>query len=181
MSGPVPSADGAAAPVQAEKICCAYPFGLHVRRLLSQTQEPGAFVDLLMHKGLYADAVRFVGHWLPERDGVWWASLCTWHMGRGRLRPDEHEALGAAVHWVWKPSPERQDTARAAAARIGFGNAAAGAARAASLAASGLSGRAVAGAVLFAVQGSPPTERARLTQQFLLLGRNIARGKMRWK
>ena len=156
---------------------------------MAKESDPATFLNLLIERKQYADAVRVLAHLLPEREAVWWACLCTWHAVGPRLTAREHTALGAAVYWVHDPSTANQKRAAAGAEPAERRNAAARVARAASeavyppgsnAAAARRAAGSVATSVRWAVFRSPPDERERLYRQYLRLGNEIAAGGMRW-
>lgn len=87
------------------------------RALLDGDPSPRVFVERLIEKGLFSDAIRFMAHALPPREAVWWGCLCLWRAvdrRADRLPPPECEALRRAVLWVLEPGEETRRAAEKA-------------------------------------------------------------------
>lgn len=147
-------------------------------------------LDCLMKHTLYIDAVRFLAHCLPKREAVWWACLCA----RDALPPEPPAPLVAAIQaaesWVMAPTEEKRRAAMAQAEAAGYRTPASWAAVAAfwsggSMAppgapvvppGDGLTGAAVAGAVLLAAVQTEPEKAPEKHRRFLEYGIDIADG-----
>ncbi|KAA0256541.1 hypothetical protein FBQ97_09505 [Acidobacteria bacterium ACD] len=89
------------------------------------------YVDRLVAEHHYNDAVTFVAHWLPKRDGVFWACLAT-RQSMGEETPrKERAALEAAERWLEKLDEPSRRACEAAAQALDHTGAAAMAANAA--------------------------------------------------
>jgi hypothetical protein len=176
----------------AAEICRDLDLQDPARRLLSPDLTPRQFFERLVEQQEYADAVRFLAHALPKRLAVWWGCLCVWHVYR--LEPPESvaAALDAALAWVLDPSEEHRRAAEAPAMVAELKSPAGCLAMAACWSGGSmappdlpvvptppdLTARLVGGAVLLAAAQRAPRLDA-FYQQFLALGRDVARGKNR--
>jgi hypothetical protein len=130
---------------------------------------PGEYVALLVEKGLFADAVRFLAHALPKREAVWWAWVCARRAAGDTPPPKIGAALAASEKWIAQPNEDRRRAAMAAAEAAGF-NTPAGCAALAAFFSGGslappnapvvppgehLTAKAVAGAVIMAAVSDP--------------------------
>lgn len=75
--------------------------------LLNDEQKPEEFLNALMEKELYNDAVTFLAHSLPVREAVWWACVCS------RYFVEDSDvkyqlALNAAETWVYEPNEQNR-------------------------------------------------------------------------
>lgn len=83
--------------------------------LLRPGMAPGQFLDALVQKGHYPDAVRFLAHGLPRREAVWWACLAARGSLSQKTPPAALQALKAAEAWAVQPTEEHRWAAHAAA------------------------------------------------------------------
>src|ERR1700751_2754793 len=71
--------------------------------LLHPELQPPDYINLLVEKNLFADAVRFLAHALPKREAVWWGWVCA-----RRADPDPtpvtKAALAATEAWIAQPT-----------------------------------------------------------------------------
>ncbi len=98
----------------AKEICVRFKLDPEAEKLLKDGQTPRQFLELLIEKGLYLDAIRFLAFALPCREVVGWACLCV----RYALGQDPTKITGAqlaAEAWVAEPSEEHRRAALAAA------------------------------------------------------------------
>jgi hypothetical protein len=70
---------------------------------------------VLMENKKYVDAIHFMAHALPMREGIWWGCLCMQHACGDGLNPPERAAATAAVQWVMQPTEENRRAAKAPA------------------------------------------------------------------
>ena len=103
----------------ATEICAGFNVGAQAERLLEDDMSAGKFVDALVEKNKFSDAIDFMAHALPAREGIWWGCLCMRHALGDNLTPPDREAATAAVHWVIDPNEQTQAAARASAAACG--------------------------------------------------------------
>ena len=75
------------------------------------------FLDALIGKQHFLDAVRFLAHALPKREAVWWACVCARQVADGKEPAPVKAALAAAEKWVADPSEDNRATAMPAARR----------------------------------------------------------------
>src|SRR3546814_12691022 len=78
---------------------------------------PDAFLKALMERGLRMDAVRFLAHALPKREGTWWACIAAREAADADGRLEYRAALEAAEKWVMKPLDESRREAMERAQR----------------------------------------------------------------
>ena len=50
--------------------------GDDAKAVLVPAHGPRQYVQALLDQALHADAVRFLAHALPKREGIWWAWVC---------------------------------------------------------------------------------------------------------
>jgi hypothetical protein len=167
-----------------------FPLGVEAKKLLRDGLTPRQYLDGLLEKQLYLDAVRFLAHALPKREGFWWACLCA----RGAPAP-QAAALQAAERWVADPSEANRRAAQEAAEAAGVGTPAGCAAMAAfwsggSMAPPNvpavppgetLTAHGVAGAVLLSAVLTEPEKAADKQRKFLAQGVEVLGGGNRWK
>ncbi len=63
-----------------------------------------AVVQQLVTGAQYAEAVRFVAHALPRREGVWWAWVTAKRAAGATPAPPAKAALEATERWIAQPS-----------------------------------------------------------------------------
>ena len=157
---------------------------------LDPALDASSSIDVLMKGGLLMDAVRLLAHALPKREAVWWACLCTRDMLPADAEPAIAAAVQAAEGWVIAPSEEKRREAMTRAEAAGFRAPASWAAVAAfwsggSMAppnapvvppGDGLTGAAVAGAILLAAVQTEPEKAPEKYRRFLDCGIDIADG-----
>ncbi len=178
----------------AAEICRHVPLSEAAAKLLRPDMQARPFLDLLIEKQHYADAVRFLAHMMTKREAIWWACLC--------IRPDKGavvSAAAAAAHqpaeaWVADPTDAKRRAAHAAAEAAGIGPPVKLTCEAAFFsegsmgpaeykevpAPEGLSATTAANAVILAAVAEPAKMAAKY-RQFLALGHDVAAGKNRWK
>jgi len=174
----------------AAEICKHFPLGDEARGMLREGLAPRQYLDLLLGKELFVDAVRFLAHALPKREAVWWACLCARAVADPKPAAAETAALQTAEKWIADPSEEHRRPAWPAAEAAELGTPAGCAAAAAfwsggSLAppeaplvppAETLTGAAVAGAVCLAAVQREPEHAPDKYRLFIAQGLDIARG-----
>ncbi len=92
--------------------------------LMRAELHPQEYVALLMDKTLFADAVRFMAHALPKREGVWWAWTCARRVSGAQSPLTIEAALKACEKWIAQPNEENRRAAMAAAEKAKFSTAA---------------------------------------------------------
>lgn len=164
----------------APEICLRYDAPADVRALLRNGMGPGELLDALAAKKQYANAIEFLAHALPAREGIWWGGLCMQHACGEALTPQERAAGIAAVRWVIQPTEENRVAAKAPADATGVLSPAGLLAFAAN---GGLApgpnapAKTVAMAVKLATLKSPPTGIVEVQRLYLELGVGVAEGK----
>lgn len=175
---------------RAAAICQDIDLDPQAVKCLESDPAPVDFLNTLLEKQLYPDALRFLARALPKREATWWACICT----RGMITPDTPPAilaaLEAAEQWVYKPTEANRRLADAAARATSFDGPAAWAAMAAfwsegSMApedapvvppADNLTAKAVTGAVMLAAVIEQPERVQDKYRFFLEQGVDIANG-----
>jgi hypothetical protein len=98
------------APTAAE-ICARFPISDEAKPLLDAKVAPSAYLDRLVERQLFPDAMRFLAHALPKREAVWWACVCARDTLPPGTPPAVSAALQAAESWVYQPSEENRRAA----------------------------------------------------------------------
>jgi hypothetical protein len=154
---------------------------LEAQILMADHSTPASFVQSLVQRRLYADALHFLCSWLPPREGAWWGCLCVWHVSRPALPEPARPAYQATVHWVQNPTEQhRQATARAAEAADAVNHPAVRLATAAALTDPTRAGNLLLSALLVAAARHRPLDATVTQREFVELGLEIAAGKNRW-
>ena len=151
-------------------------------------QTPREFLDALLAREKYGDAIKFLAAALPMRQAVWWGCLCL-QLARGsEMSAAEKAAVRAAARWALEPS----EINRLEAVRwIVKKNPAGYLAQAVSWTGGSLSkpglpvvppgpqlpARALSGALLLAAVRCPPEKIKERFRHFLVLGIGLARKK----
>lgn len=164
--------------------------------LLTQGMTPSAFLQQLLEKEHYTDAIRMMARQLSRRQAIWWGCLCLEHDRGADLTESESAILCASLCWVLAPSEEHRRAADKAARAEDASSPA------------GLLGRAVfwssgslskpnypkvpppegicaqgiaSSLLLLAANYSDPLVRQRRRKEFLDLARLIRTGELHWK
>ncbi|MEC4750123.1 hypothetical protein [Methylomicrobium sp. Wu6] len=175
---------------KAAEICRDIELDPQAIRCLESDPAPVEFLNALLERQLYPDAVRFLARALPKREATWWACICTRGMMGQGTPPASLNALEAAEQWVYKPTEANRRLADAAAQATSFDGPASWAAMAAfwsdgSMAPENaspvippenLASKAVAGAVMLAAVLSEPEKVPEKYRYFLEQGVDIANG-----
>jgi len=69
------------------------------------------FLELLMSKELYMDAITLLSHSLPKREAVWWACICAKKHQEAVNDELFNKTLTAAEKWVYDPSEKNRRVA----------------------------------------------------------------------
>jgi hypothetical protein len=99
----------------ATEVCGRFKLNYKAKQLLRDNMEPCEFAIALIENEMSVDAIKFMAHALPAREGIWWGSLCMQHASGGNLSPADRAAATAAVQWVLRPSEENRAAAGAGA------------------------------------------------------------------
>jgi hypothetical protein len=155
---------------------------------------PYDYVQLLLDKALFPDAVRFMAHALPKREGVWWAWICAKRAAGDNPPPKIKMALEATERWISQPTEENRRAAMAAAETAEFGTPAGCAGLAAFFSGGSLAppdappvppgeyltARAVSGAVIFAAVATEPEKAPDKFKSFVAQAVDVTRRIQRW-
>ncbi len=68
------------------------------------------FLDGLVARGMFPEAVSLLAHLLPRRESVWWAAKSV-RAASAPLRAEDEQLIAAAEHWVREPDDERRRAA----------------------------------------------------------------------
>ncbi|MDH3198432.1 MAG: hypothetical protein OEO21_09355 [Candidatus Krumholzibacteria bacterium] len=79
-----------------------------------------AYLTALMEAGHFADAVRFLAHALPIREGVWWAWVCARRAAGDEPAPAVAASLDATKTWIAEPTDTNRRAAMAHAEAVEF-------------------------------------------------------------
>jgi hypothetical protein len=178
----------------AAEICRHVALGPVAAELAPDKLTPRQFLDALILKERFAEAVRFLAYALPKREAVWWACAAIRQLGEPREQKLA-AALRAAEQWVRDPANESSRAAFAASKEAGLDSPAGCAALGAFLGGESLApphlaavppgpymaARAVAGAVMLAAVQSEPQRAPERYRRFLALGFEVADGSKSWK
>jgi hypothetical protein len=97
-------------------------------KLMTPNQTPAQYVDQLKANNKSTEAINFLAHGMPSREGVHWACKSSDTVAKG-LAPADQQALQAAKAWTANPNPATQQAAAAAASKTNFQSPAAWAAQ----------------------------------------------------
>lgn len=89
--------------------------GDDAKAALRPAHGPREYLQALVDEPLYPDAVRFLAHALPKREGIWWAWVCARRAAGDAPPPAIKAALDATEHWITQPSDESRRAAMRAA------------------------------------------------------------------
>lgn len=156
---------------------------------------PREYIAALVEKQLYADAVRFLAHCLPKREGVWWAWVCARRAAGPSPAPKIKAALDATERWIAQPDEENRRGAMKMGQEAQF-DTAAGCAGLAAFFSSGtlgppetppippgefLTAKAVAGSVVLAAVSTEPENAPEKFRGFIDQGLEVARRIRLWE
>ena len=99
----------------AAEVCAHFTLEKDVKALLRDGMTPQQFVAVLIEKNKLIEAIDFVAHALPVREGIWWSCLCLQHSVGAKLTPEEKTAAKAVVNWLKQPTEENRMAAKDAA------------------------------------------------------------------
>lgn len=166
------------------------------RRLIEPGMTGRALFERLDELAFYTEALKVLPHLLSKRSAVWWGCLCVWETERTFAGPAGEAALGSAVQWVLAPCEQTRRRAEKAATAAGGLETPAGCLAQAACWSDGsmippdlptvpppphLTAAVVAGAVLLAASRHALYHWTEIQQYFLQMGRDVARGRLRWR
>lgn len=100
-------------------LCERAKLGEAAKGLLKDGQTPRQFLELLIAKELFLDAIHFLAFFLPKREAVGWGCLCV----RQSLGTEDASKISetqvAAERWVSSPDEGNRQAAKAAVDREG--------------------------------------------------------------
>ena len=180
---------------QTAAICEVAELGEDAMALMRPDMKPPEFVNLLTEKKLYADAVRFLAHALPKREGVWWGWMSARRAAGENPPPKIKASLEATEKWIAQPSEENRRAAHEAAEVAKFGTAAGCAGLGAFFSGGSLAppdcppvppgdfltAKAVTGAVNFAAMSGEPRQAPEKFKSFIAQGLDVARRIRLWE
>ena len=155
-----------------------------------------AFLDELIAKEQFTDAIRILAHALPKPQAVWWFCLCLWNVYRRQDSAEISASLNAALAWLAEPSEENRRFAEIPGREGGLSEPAgclamavfwSGGSMAPAYLATvppspELTARVVAGGiVLTSVRDAKAKVRRRRRREFLAIGKQIASGQLAWQ
>jgi hypothetical protein len=174
----------------AQLLCQTIELNEAANALLQNNPTSASYIQQLVDKEFYTDAVKVLAHALPKREAVWWACLCARKTLTEKSSAAENKAIELAEAWVYKPSEENRKLLIPIAETAHFKNAASWAVVAAFWSGNnisftpevtippteGLTAKAVTGAIITAAVSDKPENIASNYQLFLKQGIDIACG-----
>jgi hypothetical protein len=118
------------APKTPKDLAGAAKLGDKAMALLTPETSHRAFVKKMVEKEEHQDAVKYLAHALPKREGVWWAWVTAKRAAGPEPAPKIKEALDATEKWIAQPNDGNRRVAfeKAEAAEFGTPAGCAGAA-----------------------------------------------------
>ena len=99
----------------AAEICVHLTLLKEAKQLLREGMNPQDYLAALIENKKYVDAIHFMAHALPMREGIWWGCLCLQHACGDSLNSPDRAAATTAVRWVMQPTEENRTAAKAPA------------------------------------------------------------------
>ena len=100
------------------------------RKLLEPEMMPDQFAEVLAKEKQYPDAVQMIAHYVPKRQGVFWALSCA-RQGQPDIGPEADAAIKTTERWIADPSEDNRKACLKAAEAADTGTAVGSAALAA--------------------------------------------------
>jgi hypothetical protein len=104
----------------ARDICSQFEMAAEAKALLDDEVTPQGFLDRLLEKDLFTDAIKLFAFGLPKREAVWWGAGCVRATLAADSPPAITEALKAAETWVYKPTEENRWAAKDIGEKAGY-------------------------------------------------------------
>jgi hypothetical protein len=101
-------------------LCERAKVGEDAKALLKDEHTPRQFLELLIGKELFLDAIRFLAYALPKREAVGWGCLCIRHSLGTQDASKISETQVAAERWVSDPDEGNRRAAKVAADKEGL-------------------------------------------------------------
>jgi len=79
--------------------------------IFNEKYKTAEFLDLLMEKQYFMDAINLLSHSLPKREAVWWGCICA-KKHQDSVNDDLYKkSIAAAEKWVYDPSEKNRRVA----------------------------------------------------------------------
>lgn len=101
-------------------ICEAAGVSKQTTQLIEAAPDARTFVESLAQNQAFADAIAFLAHALPRREGVWWAWLCARDSVGAKPAPPVAASLEATKAWIAEPTDGHRRAALGAAESAGI-------------------------------------------------------------
>jgi hypothetical protein len=85
---------------------------------LAEAQNARHYVELLMEKHLWMDAIAYLSHAITPRESIWWAWFCARKASLPKEDPEELKALALAEAWIGQPTEANRVAAKEGAERL---------------------------------------------------------------
>ena len=107
-------------------ICEHFKLSEDAKHLIDAKLQATEFLQRLIDKNFYHDAVQFLAHGLPKREAIWWAYLCAEQTELSDKKTDNDilEALKITKAWIYEPQETTRRLAEKAAEKLTFKTAA---------------------------------------------------------
>lgn len=176
-------------------LCSVAELGPEALALARPDLHPQDYINLLLEKKLFPDAVRFVAHALPKREAVWWGWVCARRAAGDNAPPKIKAALEATEKWIAQPTEEHRRAAMTAANQADVGTSAGCAGLAAFFSGGSLAppeapvvppgeyltAKAVSGAVIFAAVSQEPEKAPEKFKSFVAQGVDVTNRIKLWE
>lgn len=104
-------------------LCKYFKLSDEANNFLSSTPEPKDFLQMLIDKEQYIDAVNFLAHNLPLRESIWWGYLAAFYSDANSENKEILTALQIVKDWVYKPDEKLRRDAEEISEKLQFKNA----------------------------------------------------------
>jgi hypothetical protein len=101
-------------PSRAADLCKYLTLTDEAKQALQPEMTPDQFLQILVAKKWFGDAIQFIAHYLPKRQAVFWAMTCVKQSGM-ELTPQGETALMATEKWIAATNEENRQAALNAA------------------------------------------------------------------
>lgn len=176
------------------EFCELAGLGDEAKALLQPAHGPRAYLRVLVDGEMFPDAVRFLAHALPTREGIWWAWVCARRVAGAEPPPKLRGALDATERWITQPTDENRRAAMRMAEVATLGTPAGCAALAVFFSGGSIappeqpavpppgfvSAKAIAGAVTLAAVQPDPAQAAEKFRAFLAQGLDVVDKLQLW-
>lgn len=98
-------------PSKAAELCKYFTVGAEARKVLDPEMSPEEFLKLCQDRKWYSDAIQFLAHYLPKRQGVFWALTCVRQGAGPDMSAEAEVALKAAERWIADPTDDNRKAA----------------------------------------------------------------------